>query len=388
MADKDILEQIKKKSDEISSSNKELAERMDKNKELITRFSDELEALKRDMTKTGMDSNARERLEMLKSELEDKKEVIRGLINQLRPLEIDVATRENLDGGLKQMIAEKDAMLKVLKDKLNEKTSLVKRLESENSVLKNDVDAMRKQVFGLENKAGAVEKRVFATNEQNQRLLYEVMQFKEKLTSTERMLDERDRLIASKDAEHAKALESLRASEENKRVIIMKGHTKKMAVMNATISTLKAKLEKQQELIDQKSQKERMLMVEFSKGMKELMSQKVDTSIDLKSVEEAMKIPDIDDSALKEMEDSTEQFNIPSPEEAESSYQTTGSGSEVSNVKMEDNSSGESRTEEIIPIIEIAMDHGDDKETIRHSLHSSGYSQKDVQEAFERLNVH
>ncbi len=424
MDDNDVLAQIEKKREEISNSNQELAQRMDRNKEVISKFSDELEILRKDMSNQGVDSKAKQSLDKLKTELEDKKELISSLLEDLKPLEIDVARRESLTDALQQKIndqnskievlsrdlmsnkkkleqfmasdvdfrkkiTEKDTIIQVIKEKLNEKTALTRDLDQKNSKLEQDVDVFRKQVFALENKVAAVEKRVHSTNDQNQKLLYELMQYKEKAKSNDSLLDGRDRLIASKDAEHARSIAELRASEENKRIIIMKDHTKKLAIMNATISTLKARLEKQQELIDLKSQKERNLMVEFSRGMKELMSQKVDTNLDLSKIEAIKNLPGLDDSVINKMEDSSsaDMLHIPPPEEDDDSHSATYSGLSGSGAKIKSTYPTEPRTEEIIPIIEIAMDHGDDADTIRHSLHSSGYSQKDVQEAFERLNV-
>jgi hypothetical protein len=43
--------------------------------------------------------------------------------------------------------------------------------------------------------------------------------------------------------------------------------------------------------------------------------------------------------------------------------------------------------DEIIPMVELALDHGDDTSQIRKSLLSSGYSEKDVDEAFYALKI-
>jgi len=427
MAEENILDQIEKKGHEIARSNEELATKLQNNKELVARFSKELEVLKKDMADQGAGSASKDDLERLKSDLEEKRDMISGLMDSLKPLEVDIDRRTSLTGALQQRIddqaarieslsrdllanrkqlqqfvasndefrkqgAAKDAMVQVLKDKLSEKTSLLNETTDKNLHMAQEVDSYKKSVFAFENKVGAVEKRVFATNEQNQKLLYELMQFKERLKSAEHGLDERDRLIASKDATSARNLEDLRRSEEEKRVAIMKNHSKKLAVMNATVSALKAKLEKQQELIDQKSKKERDLMTEFSRGMKDIMMTKVEASVDLSDYESLSENPaedygaefrkagtsgdsseaagEITDDAVKDM------FNIPSPESAEESDTPTT-----------EKSPGPSRIDEIIPMIELALDHGDNSEKIKHSLHSSGYSEKDVQSAFERLNI-
>jgi len=360
------------------------------------------------------DSLTKESLDQLKSDLEEKKHLISGLLDDIKPLEDSIRMREQVTEDMKQRLADqgskieelskdvldknkriqelsassenlhkdiiaRDSMLKVVKDKLTEKTSTLKRVDEKNRQLEQEVDSYRKQVFALENKAASLEKSVFSTNEQNQKLMYELMRMKEQLKGAEVQLAEKDNIIVSQDQDSAGELEKLRREEEEKRVLIMRNHTKKVAILNATINTLKAKLEKQEELIDAKSKKETMLMAEFARGMKDLMASRIDTSIDMSAIErmkeeplpgEGMSslVPDAEQPA--EEGNSTEgMMQIAPPDEDKPAFD------------------GPSRHDEIIPMVELALDHGDSIDTIKHSLHSSGYTEKEVEEALSKLNV-
>jgi tRNA A37 methylthiotransferase MiaB len=46
-----------------------------------------------------------------------------------------------------------------------------------------------------------------------------------------------------------------------------------------------------------------------------------------------------------------------------------------------------SKLDEIMPVIEMALDHGEDIDKVRHSLVSSGYSKRDIEDAISKLNI-
>ncbi|MBU2560696.1 MAG: hypothetical protein KKD17_00200 [Nanoarchaeota archaeon] len=411
MVEKSILEDIGRKSQEIMRSNEELAERLRKTQEVISRFAEEFESLRQDIGGAGVEPAVRADLQRLKGELEEKRQLISEMIDDLKPVELDLSRREDVVNAMKQniddqsakieslskdllnnrrqlqdfdrlntelrkQVAEKDGMVKVLKDKLAEKTSLLKGLDNKNHDLEQQIDAYKKQVFALNNKVGAVENRVFSTDEQNQKILYEMMKMKERLKFAEASLADKDRIIGSQEAEYAKALEQLRKEEEEKRLIIMKNHAKKVAIFNATLASMKAKLEKQQRLIEEKARKESALMSEFGERMKDLMMTKFESSETFSISPD--ELPSFDEPEKSSYAGSMEM----SGEDDRAGEAGLGSGSED-----DVSSSLPSRMDEIIPMIELAMDHGDDMAKIKHSLRSSGYSEDDVEKAFARLNI-
>jgi chromosome segregation ATPase len=408
LPDQDVLDEIETRSKEIMRSNDELAAKLRQNQELLTRFSGEFESLKADLGGEPLDLPVKRQLEQLRSELEEKKLLISDMIDDLKPVELDLARREDemaafrqriddqakkieslskdvldnrkqsesllaVNNELKKAVAERDGMVKVLKDKLAEKTTLLKGVDEKNRSLEQQADSYRKQVFALDNKVKAIEGRVFATDGQNQKLLYEMMRQNERLKALESRLAEKEALLESKEAEYAGALEAFRKEEYEKKAMIMQSHAKRMAVLNATIDALKSKLMQQQKVVEEKSVREREIISDFSTKMREILSARAEVRLDdLPHFSEAWE------SAKAEMESAVEQadFNFSADEDNAAAVD-----------EFSDPPKGPSKMDEIIPMIELAMEHGDDIRKIKHSLLSSGYSQKEVSAALSRLNI-
>ena len=390
MAQANLLEDIERKTQEIMRSNDELASKLRKSQETISVFNKELELLK--SSGPNFESSVRIDLERMKSDLEEKRQLLANLIDDLEPLELDLAKKEDVinllaqrvddqtaklesvskqlvdsksqlqriideDSGLKKQLAEKEALLKVTKDRLSEKTTLLKELDEKNRRMEQELDSSKRQLFAFNNKMGAIEGRVFSTGEQNQKLLAELMRMKERSSSVESALAEKDRLLEANSHEFSQRLELLRKEEDEKRLMLMQNHSKKVAAMNAAISLLKAKLEQQSKVVEQRSAKEQAMISEFNARMRELLLTKPE---DLSQLD----------------------LNFQSPEpEPEPAYN-------IEEPKIED--SGvvfPSKLDEIMPVIEMALDHGDSLDQVRHSLLSSGYSKRDIEEAISKLDI-
>jgi peptidoglycan hydrolase CwlO-like protein len=328
MAESNIREDIAKKSAELARSNEELAAKLRKNEEILAR------------------------LEKIDS------------VNQ----------------ALKTQVTEKESIAKVLKDKLTEKTHAHNTSEQKINDLTQELEKCKKHIFAIENRAGVLEKRVFSTDEQNQKLLYELMRFKEQVKNAEEELANKEKLLTARQSEQALLLERFRKEEKEKKVSIMKNHSKKLAVMNAAIASLKTKLEEQQRMIDEKAGKERALIEDFNRRMQEIMMTKPEFTLDLSDVDKINSEPETETATSEEK--TPESFAFETEEEKE-----TESGEETSELGSESEEGLPSKIEEIIPMIELAVDHGDDSVTIKHSLKSSGYSEKDIEEAFSKLNI-
>jgi len=411
MADSKILDEIGKKSQDIMRSNQELAEKLMRNQDVIARFSDELESLREDMGGEGIKPATKKELERIKSDLEEKKLLISEMIDDLKPIEVDITRREDTMDALQQRITdhekrieslsqdllkhkeqvqrlsdtnislkksltEKDTMLQVTKNKLTENAAALRESEQAKSHLQEDIDSQKKDFFTFRNRIGALEKRIHSTDEQNQKILYEMVRLKQRLKEAEEELMEKSRLLESKDVELQRSVESIKKEEEEKRLMIMRSHAKKVAIMNAAIASLKTKLENHRDVIQEKSRKEQALITEFNNRMRDLMSARADISADTGGD------IDIDTSVPEEPEQEQPMFSVPEPAE-EVSGKTPSLGLD----EFDTGIAGPSRMDEIIPMIELAQDHGDSIDQIRHSLSSSGYSNQDIDEAFSKLNL-
>jgi len=128
--------------------------------------------------------------------------------------------------------------------------------------------------------------------------------------------------------------------------------------MNAAIVLLKTRLDEQNRLIEEKSRRERALVGDFSSRMQDILSQTPSFPTDV-------KVP-----AMPVIEEPI--FEKPEP---------------MYKVELESSIKMPSKMDEIVPMIELALDHGDDTDKIRHSLVSSGYSKSDIEQAFSMLKI-
>jgi DNA repair exonuclease SbcCD ATPase subunit len=301
-------------------------------------------------------------IDYLKKEIGEKEKSIAAMSSDNKALKDSNSALTVENTRLKSSVAEKDGLLKVTKDRLAEKTNQLKDAEDRIGRLSQEVDSYKKQLFSLNNRIGAIESRIHSTDEQNQKLLYELMRYKELQKHFDAQLSEKGRIIESMKAEQSLALDSVLKDEEEKRVLLMKSHSKKITLLSAALDSLKTKLEQQNRIIDDNTARETAIIAEFSRKMSDLLANKPSFSAE---------IPKFDDAdAAVSAQDPLPRFSAPKQPEFDFGRD-----------------SGPSKVDEIVPMVELAMDHGDSVERIRHSLESSGYSRKDIEEALSKANI-
>ncbi len=316
----------------------------------------------------------------LKKQLADQQGKIDSIWNLVSDKKrVEQIIEENT--ALKKQATEKNSMLMILKDKLTEKASSLKVLEENNKNMQQDLETYKKQIFEFDNKIGAVEKRVYSTDEHNQKLLYELMRYKERLKEVDTDISEKDKLIEMQSDQFSKKLDSLKHESDDNKLTVMKIHSKKMAVLHATIDSLKAKIHQQNKIAEEKLRKESVLISEFNSKMSDLLS--AGNSVDLSGIEASLEsIKSDDDETVTGHSIDLETKSADKKEHQEFSM-ASHAGSDYNKPTI----SGPSRIDEIIPMIELAMDHGDNVDMVKHSLTSSGYSEADINDAFSKLNI-
>lgn len=399
-----VLEDIEKKSENLIQSNDELSARIRQNQSTLASMNKELESLKSGLGE-GFDPAAKVRLEEIKRELLAKRELLSELIDSVKPIEVDVGRNENLietlhqkinDQGdkiaelsrdilnhrkemhhltdlnkiLKERLVEKESTANILKDKLKEKTDLLTAVDDKNRQMEQEVDSAKKKMFAMENKLGAVEKRIYAGDERNQQILYSLMQSKARIKEFEEALAKRDQLLEEKEAEFNDVLEQTRVEGVEKRKLIMEAHAKKVAVLNAQIASLSSALEQQKSIVKSRVSKEKALIRDFNDRMREILS---DRSVAF--------VPEVspDDAEMNKTSLIDEAYT-------EDNAQVNSADGIVSPSK-EDHDVMSSRIDEILPMVEVALQHGDSAEKITNSLLSSGYSEKEVHTALDHIQA-
>ena len=210
------------------------------------------------------------------------------------------------------------------------------------------------------------------TEEKEQKVLYELIRTKERVKELEESNEKEEKKLNKKTEEYEQKLEEIRKEEEEKRKRIMELHSKKIAALNAQLGSLKTSLEKQQAAIKLKTDKERRLIEEFSDKIKEISKIEEMKSFD-KIIQEAPKVAiaeeigEEEEEAIMKNNDFYERITA-KPAPPFDAYE----GSQV---------------EDLIPMIEIASQHGETADKIRNTLRNSGYQEKDIEAAFSSLGL-
>jgi chromosome segregation ATPase len=360
MTDNNILEELEKKSEELLVSNAEFAEKLRKNQEKLVELKEEILNIR---SGTAVFPELTDNFEKFRSDLESKNSLVKELISDLKPLEVDLAQKDKMledinekikaqaeqiemlskklldtkadfekvnanNNDLKKAVAEKESLLKVMRDKLNEKTTQLNDSLKKNKEFEESMALKKKEEFAVVNKIGALEKHVVSTDDQNQKLLYELMKQNERIKELEDELSNKRKLFDSKIAEFEKSLDALEKKNEEEKGFLIKRYSKKLAIMDATIAALKSRISEQEAVVGSKLRKEQDLIKEFNARMQDLIS--------------------------------------------------TKPGADYLNSQ---------KIEEISSMIEMALDNGSEIEDIKNSLLSTGYSENEIEKAFSLLNI-
>lgn len=398
MAENNILKELEKKSEDLLISNTEFAERLRKNQEKLAELKEEILNI-RSGNSSFIEVNKISNIEKFRSELESKNSLVKELISDLKPLEVDLAQKDKMiedinekikaqaeqieriskklldtktefekvsetSNALEKSVAEKEGLLKVLRDKLNEKTTQLNDALKKNKEFEESISLKKKEEFAVANRIGALEKHVVSTDDQNQKLLYELMKQNGKIKELEEELSNKKKLFDSKISEFENSFDALEKKNDEEKSFLIKKYSKKLALMDATMAALRSRISEQEAVVGSKLRKEQELIKEFNKRMQDLMSTKPDQNSQSSVLD---RVPDLEPATDFSEFDEKE--------------------SEFENVEGFSNQNAPSRVEEISSMIEMALDNGNAPEDIKSSLLSTGYSKKDIEKAFSLLNV-
>ncbi len=374
MAEDNIIQELRKKSAEIVESNQELTGLISRLTSELTRSENELEEKKKFMT------SYEENLKRVQMELAEKEDLIKTLGERLEEQakendakSVETAEVETLVEKKQKEIAELQRHIKIrqdennlLKQKLADKILQVQNLDKHAQELEKQVEDTRKDSFILKNKVAGLESGIYATNDKNQKIMYELIKARERVKQLEEDLDTETTLWGKKTEEYERDMERIRKEEEEKKIRIMKLHTRKIATLNAQLASLRAHVEKQTKAMTTKTEKETDLIRDFTDRLKDLAQ----TSAEIPKISTLFA-----DAPKIELE-------IGGEEEEELELNNPDFYDKVTSKPVEFESYEGSRVNEIMPMIEIAIQHGDSEEGIRKTLANSGYKQADIEQAF------
>jgi len=325
-------------------------------KELIDSFQKQVDGFKEQLDKQ---INSKETKDLQK-ELQEKKEVIATLIDDLKPLEEEITTKDQfikeLGGKLEdnavemQKLIEKNEANNIRLEKLNQLLDVKKK---ESAKVTEENEELKKEIFRQKNKLATLEAKTFQTDDKNQKLTNELIHARQQLkqASTEKniQIEKLKKELEKTQDEHLQ----YKQDEEAKKERLMELHAKKITMLNAQIASMKAQLERTEKEIKARTEKEKALISDFAGRLKDI----------------------------------TAPNDTPDTPSFEQEEEYTPSTDFYDRVTADVVGYEESKVEEIMPMVEIAMQQGESKEKIQRSLKNSGYKEKEIIEVFQTLKI-
>lgn len=311
-----------------------------------------------------------ERLNYLNKKLYEKQKILAQLIDEIDPLEKSIEERENQINIIKQQSADKDKIIV----KLNgDKELLLKEIRQNNArfaelndiikagkleILKRD-----KQILMDNNEVGFATKKALKIEEFNKKLILRNKELFDELKKAKHDLETFRINLEQREKYFSGLIETTKKEMENR----IKHFAEKSAKENLDRSlrekTFLEKIDSLNKVIEAKKQKEIKMANEISSKFREMLLSEP-SSVKKQRVSAPVK------SAETEFEE-----EIPEFRSSEDAFSEEKEGKSAS------------RTDEILPIIEIAIDHGDSIPKIKESLLSSGYSRKEIEESLKLIEI-
>ncbi|HII72415.1 TPA: hypothetical protein HA265_06695, partial [Candidatus Woesearchaeota archaeon] len=365
MADKNsLIEELGGRLEEVTQENLELREEMQKREQEAQTWSNKLAQLEKEM---GQRENM---LLELKKRFRESDAAAQMTTEQVKAAQTELEKKAGELKNAKDGLLSKTEENRILKEKLTEKTALVKHLDEHNAAMEQQLQTEKREAIRLKNKTAALESRLYEVNDKNQTIMYELVRARERVQVLEREIDKETTTLKEKTQTYQTEIESIRQEEEYKKQRIMKLHSKKIAVLNAQLASMKAHLEKQRKIMETKTEQEKRLITEFTNRLQNITK----ATAEIPDVETLMRETPVPDYAAA-MEE--EEIEISKPEFYE----------RVTADKIVFEPYEGPEPEEIVPMIEIAAQHGDSKEKIMRSLMNSGYKKENIEKAFSMARM-
>lgn len=351
-------------------------------------------------------------MEMLRKKNQDLKNVIEQLFTDIAPLKDDLKAKDDMINSLKSKTAEKikaaakaqdekralqdrkveeilkarDKLLNTYKSKMLEIKKASDSIQLENDKLKGDMNQMKKELVALEVRCDVSEKKIRSLKDSAKKSMYETMKLKEKEAVSDKMIRDTTSKLEVKERQYLETTAKMKADIEEKMKSMLDSNTRRTARYLAQIRKLQEALEAQRKLLDMKKEKEKELIRNFTDNFRKL----VDTGdVDIPVVETpappkrtvgAEMIPEAPKAFVPPMS------TVAPP--TESGFITEDEEEVLDFNKIKTIVINPATTEEIMPMIEMALEHGDTEPIIVQSLISSGYDRNNIREAFSRLKKH
>jgi Rps23 Pro-64 3,4-dihydroxylase Tpa1-like proline 4-hydroxylase len=201
------------------------------------------------------------------------------------------------------------------------------------------------------------------------------MRNKDDLMRTQGSLDDARKVLGEQQQAFKQAYEQLKQEQEDTVKRLVNESLRRNVALATEVKHLRVKLDEQDRMLDIKSQKERELTQDIVDRMKDIIA--------LRGEKEPKRARVVEENP-EELGGFIVEASKEAAVEEEEELLTDNLKTLIGTDKYQDTSSI-SPVEDLCPMIESALDHGDTPELIVKSLRSCGYSRKDIDLAFSKL---
>lgn len=327
-----IIDELSKKLNLIEKDNEV------KFQKIKEKHSHEIELLNKDINKIQKSNQDFEKeLTILKENLSRKADLLKTMSVNLTKKDTLLKTIEDNRNKIESSIAAKDKQLKLAEDKLKGNSKKMLALNSNIVTLKEDLKAVEEINKDLMKKLGPID--------------ITIKEYKD-------LLKKKEEELLEKDSYYPMLFEIEKLEFQDKMDNVIKDYTEREIHLNMEIEKLNEVVKDQQSIINEIKQKymwfANQFRTEFGEVLKD-MDEKISYDQDL--VEEA----------------ESEEIDIEVVKDHEKIMRSKEEGDEHAGI------------EEIVPMIDVALQHGDSMEQIKQSLKAANYSDLEIDKAIKKL---
>jgi len=302
---------------------------------------------------TGKFQDLNKKLYLSENEIKFKNKAISKVIDEIRKLE---SLNKNKTLALEN--------LKKFNIQLQEKNN---NLQIKNNNLQEHFKRKEKHIIEIENEIGVKRIKLESTKKAMSKLLEENNFLRNTLKeNTQKMSKENivlDKEFSKYKKENLEKTKKLKEDYENKINSLIAQNTDSEISLKLRIENLNQIISEQNKLIEQKREKEKQIAIDFTAKIKEALMIGSGTLKDLKEVNLEEVFKDYKEEEVKNISE----LNI----EKENFKKKLGLEEKTQN--------------HLIPLVQLAINHGEKTEKIIKTLSNSGYKVEDVKEALNKV---
>lgn len=412
-----------------------------KHKELLVKKDQEFAELKKKIEETRKAHDKAsdqsfalgESIKMMRQQLEQKAELITKLSldsEKSRQESSERMTNANKENArLQNLLSQKDAVINkanaetsetrqsidIMKKQLDQKTGVITKLGQDIETMRKDHDVKNQVMLGMQNKNrqllqrmqemnaliiktktsnGAARQSLLETEEKNKKMMADYLKMQAAVKSLKESLEKKDVELRRKEAELTSAFDSFKKDSEIRSKAMIGRNTREIVGLRAHINRLNRYVAQLKSVIEAKERKEQDVVAVLNERFRDLLETKgrmeAVPALRAEMKTEAPKAPRLKDLGIGspyETENAEPATRMPEPKERNVSEASFEPGFTPGIVHGEE-SYFPHHIDDISPMIELGLEHGDTEEQIVESLVNSGYKRSDVEKALSQVVKH